>query len=115
MTDQPTLDRDKSLIRLKGDAEFLQLLYRTFLEDVEGRRQRLTKALSDEDLPTLQRQAHSLKGAAGTIDAPAMREAALSLETASREGDLEQARRTHTLVMKQLAELEQAIHAALGD
>lgn len=82
------LDHAKTLARLKGDAAFLELLYKTFLKDVDSRAQSMRKALGNRDLEGLCKLAHSLKGAAATIDAAIVREFALQTETAAREGDM---------------------------
>ncbi len=81
------LDHAKTLARLRGDAAFLLLLYKTFLKDVDTRVQSMRSALDNRDLDTLCKLAHSLKGAAATIDAARVREFSLQAETAAREGD----------------------------
>jgi HPt (histidine-containing phosphotransfer) domain-containing protein len=82
------LDYAKTLARLKGDAAFLQLLYKTFLKDVDTRVQSMRSALDNRDIEGLCKLAHSLKGAAATIDAAIVREFSLRIETAAREGDV---------------------------
>lgn len=86
------LDSESSLVRLKGDREFLAVLYRTFGEEIEGRRTKFSEALAAGETEAVAKMAHSLKGAAATIDAAEVREAALAVEMAAREGNLEQAR-----------------------
>lgn len=82
------LDHAKTLARLKGDAAFLLLLYKTFLKDVDTRVQSMRGALDNRNLDTLCKLAHSLKGAAATIDAARVREFSQQTETAAREGDV---------------------------
>lgn len=87
----PLLDEESTLSRLKGDTEFLKTLYGVFVSDLPKKLAAIDEAAEKQDLDLLQRNAHSLKGAAATIGAIALRDAAFSLEMASKEGRLDQA------------------------
>jgi HPt (histidine-containing phosphotransfer) domain-containing protein len=73
----------------------------------------MAAALSARDLATAERTAHSLKGAAGTIGAVALSQAAATAETAIKNGeDVQEAVEALSLV---LDEAVKAIAAALPD
>lgn len=87
-----TLDVGSTLERLKGDRDFLLTLFGVFVEDLPNKLDALQQAAESGALEDLLRTAHSLKGACATIGAPAMREAAMDIEAAAREGDIETAK-----------------------
>lgn len=110
----PVLDREKTLERLKDDEEFLLLLYATFLEDLPQRRKSFEEALASEDISGLNKLAHSLKGAAATIDACRVREIALEMELAAKAGDLPATSDAQERLRKEVDTLETALNTALG-
>ncbi|BBD06882.1 Hpt domain-containing protein [Desulfovibrio ferrophilus] len=79
--EQATLNIESTLERLKGDKEFLHMLYQVFLEDLPAKIDTLDKAIQAEDLTTVHRAAHSLKGACATIGADMLHAAAHTMET----------------------------------
>jgi HPt (histidine-containing phosphotransfer) domain-containing protein len=83
----PLLDVQGTLNRLKGDTAFLETLLTVYVEDLPVKLAAIEQALADSDMPVLQRNAHSLKGASATVGALALREAAFALENAGREND----------------------------
>ena len=85
--DTPVLNTAVTLARIHGDEEFLALLYKTFLDDLQTRIGNFHAAFDRGDVASLQKQAHSLKGAAATVDAEAVRLAALALEHAAKQQD----------------------------
>ncbi len=109
------LDADKTLQRIQGDKEFLHLLYSTFLEDYEQRVDKLEQAMTDGEMGRLQKYAHSLKGAAATIDAEALRESAHALEVVAKEGDEAASREKLTTLLETLDDVAKAIHSAMQD
>lgn len=84
-TELSLLDEKATLERLKGDKDFLHALYGVFIGDLPKKLTAIEEAASQGDLNTLQKSAHSLKGASATVGAEALRELAFSLETAARE------------------------------
>ncbi len=85
--DIPLLDREGALKRLQNDTEFLNVLYDAFLEDLPNKLKAIDEAVSSGQIQLMQRTSHSLKGAAATVGAAALRETALAMEMAAREGD----------------------------
>lgn len=81
-----TLNRDKTLLRLK-DEQFVNSLYKAFLHDLSRREDSMQTALEQRDYASLRKQAHSLKGALAVLDADQAREKALALEMGAKEQD----------------------------
>jgi two-component system sensor histidine kinase/response regulator len=71
--------------KLGEDAEFMRDLAMTFLETYPTELANLKTAHLQSDLRTVQRLAHSIKGAASNFDAVEVVSAALRLETAARQ------------------------------
>ena len=86
-SDVPILDREDALKRLQNDREFLNVLYGAFIEDLPNKFNALDEAIAGRELKSAQQAAHSLKGAAATVGAASLREAALEMEMAARDGD----------------------------
>jgi HPt (histidine-containing phosphotransfer) domain-containing protein len=83
----PVLDIEAGVERLMGNrAIYLRALAR-FRHDYRNTGLAVRSALDAGNALQAQRLAHTLKGAAGMIDAPTLHAAALALETALRDGD----------------------------
>ncbi len=63
-----------------GDTDFEKELFGVFLEDCEERLQRLNEALAAGRLSELQREAHTIKGAAANVGTTRLQEIAMHLE-----------------------------------
>ncbi|NJB67673.1 HPt (histidine-containing phosphotransfer) domain-containing protein [Desulfobaculum xiamenense] len=87
----PILEREATLRRLRGDREFLASLYEIFLEDMPRRARELREATRTRDFSGMSRSAHSLRGAAATVGALALRQHAENLERSLREGGIDAA------------------------
>jgi signal transduction histidine kinase/CheY-like chemotaxis protein/HPt (histidine-containing phosphotransfer) domain-containing protein len=92
-----------------GDGDFLRELIDSFISNSTNLLADMEKAVAARDATTMARLAHRLKGASGSIRAPAAADAAHKLETAARNGEhaaldelLEQARSTLTDTVTQL-------------
>ena len=83
------LNSQATLNRLNNDKEFVGLLYKTFLEELDERMQQFNAAVAEDDLDQALKRAHSLKGAAATIDAERVRNASFAMEMAARENQLD--------------------------
>ncbi|MFO7917244.1 MAG: PAS domain S-box protein [Anaerolineae bacterium] len=84
-------DRADLLERLDGDEEIARKVIKVFLEDAPRRLAVLEDALEKGDAALVQRQAHTLKGAASNLAAPALQAAALRVEEAAEADDLSRA------------------------
>ena len=82
----PVLDCEAGIERLMGNrALYLRVLAR-FRSDYRGSASAIGDALEADDTELAQRLAHTLKGAAGMIEAQALHAAALALEDVLRGG-----------------------------
>jgi PAS domain S-box-containing protein len=82
-------DRKMLLDRLDGDEELIKGIIAAFLEDLPNLIKGLEKALAEKDVQSLERQAHSLKGAAANVEAGALKTIAREMEKAGKEERLE--------------------------
>jgi PAS domain S-box-containing protein len=80
-------DREGFLDRLMGDEDLANEIAMAFLEDVPSQIHALRKDLEQEDIPSIQRRAHTIKGVAANVGADGLREAAFQLEKAAETGD----------------------------
>lgn len=80
------LDKD-TVAELKEslDSDTLQVLLRAFFDRLDSRMASLQQALLDNDDRRLEREAHSLKGAAGAMACSALASAAKRLESGARQ------------------------------
>jgi two-component system, sensor histidine kinase and response regulator len=80
------IDAKSALTRTGGNRKRYETLLRRFAQQQAGTVEAIRKALVFGDAATAERAAHSLKGAAGTLGAGALSEAAAKAETAIRMG-----------------------------
>ncbi len=82
------------LERLEQDTSpaVIKDLVKTFILETMARLDRIAEAARAGDIATLEREAHSLKGSAGTFGAPRLEARAQAIEFACKEGDGERAR-----------------------
>jgi len=99
------------LERYGGDVELLKEIVETFLDDAPTQMEVLRKAFAEQDMATLHRVSHGLKGASATIGGEAFRAAAQDAETASRAEDLAQTREHFVRMESLLVELEGVLKA----
>jgi CheY-like chemotaxis protein len=83
----PVFDMADALKRVKGKHDFLKRLARIFLQEMPVAMADFRAAISTNDAHRLERAAHRLKGAAGTLSAKRLADAAARLERAARAGD----------------------------
>ncbi len=81
----PTLNQDELFHRFGDDHELLRDLFDILADEVPGFLTQIRDAIAAEDAPTLERAAHTLKGAVGNFAATAAFEAARALEAMGRE------------------------------
>jgi two-component system, sensor histidine kinase and response regulator len=83
--DVPGFDLATALHRMRGRPESLERLLRLFRDSQETNVIGIAQALQAQDHPTAHRLAHSLKGAAGSVGAVDLQEAAARLEAALKD------------------------------
>jgi HPt (histidine-containing phosphotransfer) domain-containing protein len=76
------------LLRLLGDHDLLDRIVEAFLSDMPRQIQKLKDLLSAGDAPGLERQAHSIKGAAANLGGGRLEKVARQMEQAANAGDL---------------------------
>ena len=87
--DGKVFDRNVLLETLDGDEDICAQILEMFLEDAPVQLTKLRQGLEQNDASVVERQAHSLKGAAANIGADRMRGSAASLEIVGREKNLD--------------------------
>lgn len=85
---EDVFDRAGLLDRLMGDEDLAKEILGGFLEDVPRKVTALKEALDKSDAPSVQLQAHTLKGTSANIGAVALQEVANQIEIAGETGDL---------------------------
>jgi DNA-binding response OmpR family regulator len=105
----PTWNRADMLERLMGDEELLVTIATDFVSDISQRIAALRHALTIEDAPAVQHQAHTIKGAAANVGGEKVRLAAYKLEQAAERGKIVTAQRIMLALEETFAELAQAM------
>ena len=96
-----------------GDKEFASELISTFETSGEQSLQQIQEALASNDLAAVQRAAHSLKGAAGSIGAMIARSVAADLEDAAKDGDSGKAALLLDALRGEIARANEYLHRKL--
>ena len=89
----PVFDRKGLLHRIMDDDDLVSLLIKAFLDDLPLQIQALKDYLQAGDVAGVERQAHTIKGAAGNVSGEALRAIAYEMEKNSKSGDLESIRK----------------------
>jgi len=74
------LDTEDALARLDGDRELLEEISQYFIETAPQQITRIESALKSGDMGTIEREAHSLKSAAGSVGAKKLQESSRQVE-----------------------------------
>ena len=111
---QPDFDKAAALVRVDGDAMFLRELVGVFLDDAALRLSAIREAIARGDHTALTRAAHSLKGAAASIGAAAVSDAAQRLERLADERDLAQAGTAGVVLEAALEQLRPLLTEFIG-
>lgn len=108
-----TIDRSAALHNVGGDPEILRTLFQMFLEQGPARLGQIEAALATGDVGTLEREAHSLKGAAAILGMERLRGLASSVERAGAAGDLARAAPNMTELRAALDDVLRALREEL--
>jgi two-component system sensor histidine kinase/response regulator len=98
-------NRAELVERLGGDASLLKDVIRLFLEDCPLRLAAIKQAVDQKDAELIRTTAHALKGAAGTLSARGVFEAAQTLERLGAEALLEPTQAAWRSLAKEATEL----------
>jgi PAS domain S-box-containing protein len=102
-------DRKGFLARLMDDEALLQTVSEGFIQDIPLQIAALKRYLEDADVPSAERQAHTIKGASANVGGERLREVAFQIEQAVRTGDLRAAAASMPELESQFAALKQAM------
>jgi HPt (histidine-containing phosphotransfer) domain-containing protein len=105
----PDFNKAEAVEHAGGDEELLKELLSVFLSEYPPLLAQIRDAIAQRDFRRLERVAHALKGAAGTVAASAASDAAQRLEIMGRTGDLTGA----TLVCTELEDTLRRLRPAL--
>ncbi len=110
------VDRDATIARLGGDAELFGEIAEIYVATTPTQLDAIAAMLEQGALDTVAREAHALKGATATFEAPAALGVVTKLEAQAKQGDAAAARRTFeqvkTLVGALVRELESSMAEA---
>jgi PAS domain S-box-containing protein len=104
------LDHEAALIRFDGDKEFFRQMLQEFLNYVPNQLKSLSEAAKRDDAKLVEREAHSIKGAAANIGANGMADLSLKLELMGRTGDLSRAQEMMDKLKGEFERLEKYAH-----
>ena len=102
-------NRQDCLERVGGDEELLEEMLQTFMEYTPGQLQRMRQAWEAGDVARMQGEAHSLKGAAGSISAGALKNVASELELAGQNCAREQAGLLLEAIIQEFGRLQEVL------
>jgi two-component system sensor histidine kinase/response regulator len=101
------IDLKTTLKRFGGDKEFFKKMLGEFLNSVPKQLEKLAEAIEKGDEGVVEKEAHSVKGAAGNLGAEAFAQVALQLEILVRKKDLTGAKALLSDLKAELKHLEE--------
>jgi len=84
----PVFDRVGFMDRLMGDENFAKEILEVFLDDIPKQIESLKRSLEASDAKTVERIAHTIRGAAANVGGQALCEVASAIESACRNGNV---------------------------
>ncbi len=102
-------DKKMLLELLDGDEPLFREILGMFLKDAPTQINRMQGQLKEEDLAGLELQAHSLKGVALNVGGNALQKAALEIELAARNRELERARGLFEKIQKEFERFKKVV------
>jgi HPt (histidine-containing phosphotransfer) domain-containing protein len=94
-----------------GDRELAGVILGDFLLDAPAQLEQLRILINNGDAPGTRRQAHTLKGAAATVAAEALRTVAFTMETAANAGQLDQCRNLQPRAIEEFERFSSKVQA----
>lgn len=101
-------DRDRLVELFGDDRDTLAEVEREFLDDARAAQREIVAA---DDLATIARVAHRLKGASGVIGAVALHRVAEDVERAARAADLTGMRKLHGTLVEEVRRVARQMQA----
>ncbi len=107
------IDLEAALDRFDGDNEFLEKMLQEFVESAPKQLEMLEGAIKKGDAKLVEREAHSIKGAAGNLGATGIADVSLRLELLGRKTDLSGAHEVIVRLKTEFKRLEEYVHQSL--
>ncbi len=107
------IDLEAVLSRFNGDKEFFVEILHEFLDSAPKQLETLDEAVKKGNAKLVEKEAHSLKGAAGNLSAKRIAHLALKLELLGRTGDLVDAKETILNLRNEFKHLKKYIKKSL--
>ncbi len=107
-TDILDLDIEGLVHKARGNMDFLKKMFHVFVSDQPNKFQEMREAFDEGDMKHVSFLAHALKGAAATMGAPRLRDAAYWLEVSAKAGKKDESAENLDHIEHRL---EQVIHA----
>ena len=104
------IDLEAALDRFDGDMEFLRKMLQEFLDSASKQLETLEEAAKRGDAELIEREAHSIKGAAGNLGATGIADVSLRLELLGRKTDLSGAHEVIARLKTEFKRLEKHVH-----
>lgn len=111
----PVFDEDGLLRRLMNDRELAMTVVNGFLEDGPRLIQDLDTLIRKRNTSGVLMLAHSLKGAAATVSAEALRDAVLAMESAAKIGHMDVCGELHHRVTAEFERFEETLERLRSD
>lgn len=86
------IDYSSALARIGNDESFLAELLDLYKMDFKTKIEGLQTAMDQEDFVAMQELGHSLKGSSANLSLPYLQQAALNIESAGRDENIDKAR-----------------------
>jgi PAS domain S-box-containing protein len=110
--DVPVFNQTDLMMRLFDDVQLIERIVDRFLHSMPDQIVSLQQALNAGDALTVQRNAHSIKGAASNVGGEQLQSVAGDMEDAARTGNLDSAARLLPILQQKLESLQAAIRAS---
>lgn len=107
----PAVDRDALIALLDGNPDLIVTIIDSFLDDCPDYMDAIREAVETGDAEMLKREAHGLKGAAGSLRAKSASEAAEVLEEMSRSDDFAEAEAALETLEQEIDRLKEDLRA----
>ncbi|MBN2011375.1 Hpt domain-containing protein [candidate division KSB1 bacterium] len=105
------VDEEGGLRRLGGDREIYNELMDLFIDNAETQMQQLEAAVANNELDSIEKLAHSIKGAAANLGIMAVQETAQVLEQIGREKRGDDVDETYHQLVHEMERFRQYWHA----
>ena len=107
------IDLEAALDRFDGDNEFLEKMLQEFVESAPKQLEMLEGAIKKGDAKLVEREAHSIKGAAGNLGATGIADVSLKLELLARKTNLTGTNHVIARLKTEFKRLEEYVHQSL--